>query len=119
MLQSNIKEVEETRDQQRDEIAALEAQNASMQKKCNLFKDKVKSLSEKNRAWEESYKAQSNDLVLHGMEISRLNGRVSDLKSRLIRQGHGRHIAGRGERPSSAQATPQNRADYFGHPSTM
>lgn len=90
-----------------------------MQKKCNIFKDKVKSLNEKNRAWEESHKTQSNDLVLYGMEISRLNGRVSDLKSQLIRQGHGRHIASRGEVPSSSQMTPQNRTDYLGHPSTM
>jgi len=116
LLQANIEDVEEIRVQQRHEIAGLSAQNASMQKKCNIFKDKVKSLNGKNKAWEDSYKAQSNDLVLHGMEISRLNGRVSDLKSQLIRQGSGRYV---NRNELSAQSTPQGRTHYLGHPGTM
>ena len=116
LLQANIEDVEEIRVQQRHEIAGLSAQHASMQKKCNIFKDKVKSLNGKNKAWEDSYKAQSNDLVLHGMEISRLNGRVSDLKSQLIRQGSGRYV---NRNELSAQSTPQGRTHYMGRPGTM
>lgn len=88
-LQANIAESDEFRQQQNQEIVELKAQNATLQKKCDLFKEKVKSLNEKNKSWEESYKAQSNDLVLHGMEISRLNDLNSELKSQFIREGPG------------------------------
>merc|ERR1712032_1131694 len=80
LLQASIGEVEETKGQQNQDIVMLSAQNASLQKKCNILKEKVTQLIEKNKAWEDSYKASSDDLVLHGMEISRLNGQVSDLK---------------------------------------
>merc|ERR1711957_1028639 len=67
-LQINIEEYEEMGSQQQDEITRLSAQHASMQKKCNIFKANLKGLTEKNQAWEDSYTAQSNDLVQHGME---------------------------------------------------
>lgn len=49
-----------------------------------MFKDTVKSLNEVNRAWEDSYNSQSEDLVTHGMEISRLQAQVSDLKRAIV-----------------------------------
>jgi len=66
LFQANIVEVQELSGQKGHEITQLSAQNVSLQKKCNIFKDKVKLLNEKNRAWEGSYKAQSDDLVMHG-----------------------------------------------------
>mmetsp|Transcript_35074 Transcript_35074/g.73994 ORF Transcript_35074/g.73994 Transcript_35074/m.73994 type:complete len:1706 (-) Transcript_35074:109-5226(-) len=119
LLRSNMEEYEEIREKERHELDRLSAQNASLQKKCNIFKDKIKSLNEKNKAWEVSYKAQSDDLVFHGMEISRLNGQVSDLKARLIRQGSGRYLVNRNELARSAQSTPQGGAHYLGNPNTM
>ena len=116
LLQANIEDIEENRVQQRDKIAGHSAQNASMQKKRNIFKDKVKSLNEKNKAWEDSYNAQRNDLILHGMEISWLNGQVSDLKSQLIMQGPGRYV-NRSE--LSTQSTPQGRTHYLGYTGIM
>ena len=107
-LQAQIEEYEEMGTQQQAEIVRLSAQHASMQKKCNLFKTNLKGLNEKNKAWEDSYTAQSNDLMSHGMEISRLNGRVSGLKSQLIRQGSGRY-ANQGDFPT-AQTTPDGRS---------
>jgi chromosome segregation ATPase len=80
ILQSNLEQIEEVNLKQAKEIEKLSAQHASLEKKSNMFKDTVKSLNEVNRAWEESYNAQSDDLVSHGMEISRLNAQVSDLK---------------------------------------
>ena len=71
----------EEADEQREHLSA---QNASLQKKCNIFKDKVKLLNEKNQAWEESYNAQNEDLVQHVREISRLNNQVTDLKRVLL-----------------------------------
>ena len=105
LLQANIQEYEEKSSQQQDMMAKLSAQNASLQQKCNIFKSNVKGLNEKNQAWEDSYKAQSNDLVQHGMEISRLNGRVSDLKSQLIRVGRSTNRIDL----ASAQTTPAGR----------
>ena len=114
-LQSSIEEIEEISGQQGHEITGVSAQNASLQKKCNIFKEKVRSLNEKNKAWEDSYKAQSDDLVLHGMEISRLNGKVSELNSQLIRKGPIRYV----DQAFAASATPQTRTQYLGHPGTM
>ena len=71
----------EEADEQREHLSA---QNASLQKKCNIFKDKVKLLNEKNQSWGESYNAQNEDLVQHVREISRLNNQVRDLKSVLL-----------------------------------
>jgi len=118
-MRANLEEAEDIRGQQSDEIAWFTAQISSLQKKCNIFKDKVKMLSGKNQAWEDSYKAQSDDLVLHGMEISRLNGEVSDLRSRLIRQGvtSGRSMNRGGEMLPTQ--TPQSRTQYLNHPGTM
>merc|ERR1712194_26733 len=101
-------QLEEQVDALQAQIVRLSAQHASMQKKCNLFKTNLKGLNEKNKAWEDSYTAQSNDLMSHGMEISRLNGRVSGLKSQLIRQGSGRY-ANQGDFPT-AQTTPDGRS---------
>ncbi|KAL7539525.1 hypothetical protein ACHAXR_009909 [Thalassiosira sp. AJA248-18] len=114
LLQANIEEVDEIRGQMSHEISGLSTQNASLQKKCNIFKEKVKSLNEKNRAWEDSYKAQSDDFVQHGMEILRLNSQVSELKSQLI-VCSGRYV----NQFSASAQTPQGRTNYPGHPGTM
>ena len=70
--------------QQHDDIAELSAQNASLTKKCNIFKEKMKQLNEKVKTWEESYSEQSKDLVNYGMEISRLNVLATSLKEELF-----------------------------------
>lgn len=62
----------------------MSAQHASLEKKSNMLKNTVKSLNEVNRAWEDSYNSQSEDLVTHGMEISRLQAQVSDLKRAIV-----------------------------------
>merc|ERR1711957_323081 len=98
-LQADIKEYEKMGSQQQADITRLLAQATSMQKKCNIFKANVKGLTEKNQAWEDSYKAQSDNLVQHEREISRLNG--------LIRTEVG-HYANRSNL-LSAQATPVTR----------
>ena len=116
LLQAKIEEGVELNGEQSQTIVKASAQKASLQRKCNIFKEKVKSLNEKNKAWEESYKAQSQDLVLHGMEISRLNGQVSELKRVMLssEQGSDPFL----NRELSLQ-TPQGRANYRGHPDTM
>ena len=115
-MQSNIEEVDELNSQQGNEIAQLSAQNASMQKKCNIFKEKVKSLNEKNKAWEASYKAQDDDLLRYGMEISRLNGQNSDLKRVLLSQdGSGRYM----NNELSLQTPQSGTQHYLGRPGTM
>jgi hypothetical protein len=80
--------------QQRDEIAQLSAHNFSLQKKCDKFKDLIRSLNEKNRAWEDSHKTQSDDLNYYETEVSRLNGEIAFLKRVLnsTEQGSGRSI---------------------------
>ena len=51
-------------------------------------------MNEKNRAWEDSHKTQSDDLMSYGMEISRLNGKIESLKRFLnsTEQGSGRFM---------------------------
>jgi predicted nucleotidyltransferase len=102
--------------QQRDEISQLSAHNVSLQKKCDKFKDLIRSLNEKNRAWEDSHKAQSNDLMSYGMEISRLNGKIASLKRFLnsTEQCSGRFM----NRQRDLQ-TPQDGRTQLGYPGTM
>ena len=66
--------------QHRDEIAELSAQNDSLHKKCEMLKNVIKALNENNKAWETSYNQQTDDLVLHAKESSRLNEQVTVLK---------------------------------------
>lgn len=77
-----------------------------------MFKDTVKSLNEVNMAWEESYNAQSDDLVAHGMEISRLNAQVSDLKQAISssRQSSDRFV----NRELTLQTPQGGRPSYLG-----
>ena len=94
----------------------MSAQHASLEKKSNMFKDTVKSLNEVNRAWEESYNAQSDDLVTHGMEISRLQAQVSDLKQAIaaIQQSSNRFM----NRELTVQ-TPQGDRPFYMMPGTI
>ncbi|KAL7553869.1 hypothetical protein ACHAWF_018640 [Thalassiosira exigua] len=110
-----MEEIEETKDQQSKRAVELSDQVASLQKKSAIFKDKVKLLNQKNKAWEDSYNAQSDDLVKHTMEISRLNRVASELNAQLIRQGPSRHV----NRDFLAAQTPQGRTSYLNHPGTM
>jgi chromosome segregation ATPase len=66
--------------QHRDEIAELSAQNDSLHKKCERFKNVIKALNENNKAWETSYNAQTDDLMSHARESSRLNEQLTALK---------------------------------------
>ena len=115
-FQNNSPKIEELKVQQRDEIAQLSAHNVSLQKKCDKFKDLIRSLNEKNRAWEDSHKTQSNDLMSYGMEISRLNGKIASLKRFLnsTEQGSGRFM----NRQRDLQ-TPQDGRTHLGYPGTM
>lgn len=74
-----------------------------------MFKDTVKSLNGVNRAWEESYNAQSDDIVTHGMEISRLQAEVSGLKQAM---------AANQQRNLTVQ-TPQGDRPFYMVPGTM
>jgi len=76
LLQADIEEVDELRQH-------YSAQNDVLQRKCIVFKEKIKELNEKNHEWELSYKSQSDELV-------RVNTQVSDLKRVLLssRQSH-------------------------------
>jgi len=66
--------------QHRDEIAGLSAQNDSLHKKCEMLKNVIKDLNENNKAWETSYNQQTDDLMFHAKESSRLNEQVTVLK---------------------------------------
>lgn len=112
LLRNDLEKIEEVKVKQSKEIAQVSAQHASLEKKCNMFKDTVKSLNEVNRAWEESYNAQSDDLVAHGMEISRLNTLVSDLKQALSssRQSSDRFV----NRELTLQTPQGDRPSYLG-----
>jgi len=70
LLQADIEEVDELRQY-------YSAQNDVLQRKCIVFKEKIKELNEKNHEWELSYKSQSDELV-------RVNTQVSDLKRVLL-----------------------------------
>ena len=111
-----MSKIEDLKVQQRDGIAQLSAHNVSLQKKCDKFKDLIRSLNEKNRAWEDSHKTQSDDLMSYGMEISRLNGEIAFLKRVLnsTEQGSGRSI----NRQRDLQ-TPQDGRTHLGYPRTM
>lgn len=74
----------ESNSKQHHDINDLLAQNASLTKKSNLFKEKLKQLNEKLRDWETSYRLQSKDLVDYGREISRLNTEKNTLKAELL-----------------------------------
>jgi hypothetical protein len=104
------------RAQQDKEIAQLSAHCASLEKKSNMFKDTVKSLNDVNRAWEETYNAQTDDLVTHGMEISRLQAQVSGLKQAVAasQQSSNRIM----NRELTAQ-TPQGDRQFYRVPGTM
>jgi hypothetical protein len=103
--------------QQRDEIAQLSGHNVSLQKKCDKFKDLIKSLNEQNRAWEDSHKTQNNDLMSYGMEIKRLNGQIETMK-RVLNSSEQVST----NRPTSRQLhleTPQESRSRMGYPKTM
>lgn len=69
---------------QHSDINELLQQNTSLNKKCNLFKEKLKQLNGKLHDWETSYKLQSKDLVDYGREISRLTVEKNTLKAELL-----------------------------------
>jgi len=106
-LQNNTPKIEELKVKQRDEIAQLSAHNVSLQKKCEKFKDMIRSLNEKT---------QSDDLMSYGMEISRLNGKIASLKRFLnsTEQGPGRFM----NRQRDLQ-TPQDGRTHLGYLGTM
>ena len=60
------------------------AQNNILNKKCDLFKDKLKQLNSKLSNWEQSYSLQSKDIVDYGREISRLTAEKNRLKAELL-----------------------------------
>jgi len=70
LLQVDIEEVDGLRQH-------YSVQNEVLQRKCTVFKEKIKELNEKNHDWEMSYKLQSDELV-------RVNTQVSDLKRVLL-----------------------------------
>jgi chromosome segregation ATPase len=115
-LQNDTSKIEGLKTQQRNEIAQLSAENTSLKKKCDKFKDMIKSLNDKNRAWEDSYKAQSDDLMSHGMEITRLNGQLEGFKRVLNSSERG------SDRFMNRQLhlqTPQEGRTHMGYPETM
>eukprot|EP00956_Cyclotella_meneghiniana_P042609 scaffold248628_cov76-Cyclotella_meneghiniana.AAC.1 len=69
---------------QHHDINELLAQNATLSKKCNLFKEKLKQQNLKLSDWEASYKLQSKDLVDYGRELSRLTVEKNTLKAELL-----------------------------------
>ena len=69
---------------QHHDINELLAQNATLNKKCNLFKEKLKQQNLKLNDWETSYKLQSKDLVDYGRELSRLTVEKNTLKAELL-----------------------------------
>ena len=111
LLQEDVEEGELVKNEQSQKIAQGSSQIESLKTKCSILKEKVKSLIEKNKAWEDSYKAQSNDLVWHGMEISRLNGQNSELQRALLNSQSPNEL--------SVHTPQQSRTQYPGHPGTM
>lgn len=73
-MHANLKELEDTRGQQSQEIAELMEDNNRLAHKCNTFKSTVKELNNKVKSWENSYRNQSDLLLSYSREISRLNG---------------------------------------------
>ena len=82
--EKKLKEEWQTRRKQHDDINELMVKNASLTKKCNIFKEKMKQLNNKVRDWESSYQLQNQDLVDYGREISRLNVEKNTLKEELL-----------------------------------
>ena len=68
-MQIKVEEADERREQ-------LLAESLSLEKKSNILKDKVKSLNDKNKQWEESYGVQRG-------EVNRLANQLTDLKKLL------------------------------------
>ena len=62
----------------------LQAQIVTLNKKCNLFKEKLKQSNVKLNEWEASYKIQHKDIVNYGSEISRLTVEKNTLKAELL-----------------------------------
>jgi hypothetical protein len=62
----------------------LLAHNTTLNKKCNLLKEKLKQQNFKLSDWEASYKLQSKDLVDYGRELSRLTVLNNTLKTELL-----------------------------------
>lgn len=80
-------QIEQSRDEQtkqHHDINELLAQNTTLNKKCNLFKEKLKQQNSKLNDWEASYKLQSKDLVDYGRELSRLIVEKNTLKAELL-----------------------------------
>jgi chromosome segregation ATPase len=69
---------------QHQEMNELLAHNNTLNKKCNLLKEKLKQQNFKLSDWEASYKLQSKDLVDYGRELSRLTVLNNTLKTELL-----------------------------------
>eukprot|EP00804_Cyclotella_cryptica_P023560 CCRYP_011914-RC/>CCRYP_011914-RC protein AED:0.04 eAED:0.04 QI:148/1/1/1/1/1/3/369/1668 len=82
--EKKLKDELQTKTKQHNDISELLVKNASLTKKCDIFKEKMKQLNNKVRDWEASYKLQNQDLVDYGREISRLNTEKNTLKEELL-----------------------------------
>jgi septal ring factor EnvC (AmiA/AmiB activator) len=82
--EQQLEQAGDNQSKQHSDINELLQQNTSLNKKCNLFKEKLKQLNGKLHDWEISYKLQSKDLVDYGREISRLTVEKNTLKAELL-----------------------------------
>lgn len=73
-MHANLEELEEARNEQSQEIAELTEDNNRLAHKCHTFKHATNELNNKVKAWEKSYRDQSDLLLSYSREISRLNG---------------------------------------------